>query len=345
MRPRINIKILGDGVAARGCARLLEGRGFGLTLESSPRPKIPAIMIGHTTQGLFRDTFEQADLFRGLPAITRRVVAWGPKSETLTLPHSAVIADEQDLLERLPPPMAGAGTTNADWTIVASRPLPEGCSEQHFGSRTARAVPVRLRGDADRSACWVESMESGWLFLIPGTNENAWLLEVGATGEPLLTGSRLVSQQIAEAIGEAAEFPAYPRIAWPLCGAGWLACGAAALSFDPLCGDGSGNAIREAILASAVLRSIEGGGDEAALLAHYRWRLLAGFHRHLEVCEGFYRTGGSAPWWQAQHQAVRAGREWCARELAGSAIGRYQLRGFDLELVAQAELHHPRLRQ
>jgi len=75
MRPAIKIRIVGDGVAARGCARLLDGRGFGLMLERSPRPKVPAIMIGRTTQGLFRDTFGQDDLFRGFPAITRRVVA------------------------------------------------------------------------------------------------------------------------------------------------------------------------------------------------------------------------------------------------------------------------------
>jgi len=331
MHPRINIKVVGDGVAARGCARLLDRSGFGLMLEGSPRPKIPAIMIGATTQGLFRDTFGRADLFRGLPAITRRVVAWGPGSDELTLPHSAVIASEEDLLARLPSPTESAETTDANWTIIASRPLPEGCSEQHFGSRTARAVPVRLREDADRAACWVESMAAGWLFLIPCANDGGWLLEVGAPGDMLLPGSRLVSRQIAKAAGEAVLFPAYPRIAWPLCGPGWLACGAAALSFDPLCGDGSGNAIREAILAAAVLRAIQRGGDEAALLAHYRGRLLAGFKRHLEVCEGFYRTGGSTSWWRAQHQAVCAGAEWCARELAGTPIGRYRIRGFDLE--------------
>ena len=324
--------VVGDGVAARGCARLLDGRGSGLMLERSPRPKIPAIMIGSTIQGLFRDTFERDDLFRGLPPITRRVVAWGPGSDVSTLPHSAVIASEQELLERLPPLTAGAETTHADWTVVATRPLPEGCLEsRNLARRMARAVPVRLREDTDRSACWVESVESGWLSLIPCANAGGWLLEVGAPGHSQLTGSRLVGQQIAEVSGEPAEFPAHPRIAWPLCGPGWLACGAAALSFDPLCGDGSGNAIREAILAAAVLRSIQYGGDRDGLLEHYRWGLLAGFQRHLELCEGSHRTGGTTPWWQVQHQAVRAGWEWCARELSGAGIGRYQLRGFDLE--------------
>jgi hypothetical protein len=329
----MNITVRGDGVAARCCARLLEGGSFQVTLQCPPRRKVPAIMIGSTTQRLFRDTFGRDDLFEGMPAIARRVVAWGPGADPLVLAHSAVVVNELDLLERLPPSVETAGSEPAAWTIVASPPLPEACVEQHFGSRTARAVAVRLREDVDRSACWVESLENGWLFLIPDARETGWLLAVGDLGEPLGDG-RLVSRQIAEIAGEYAEFPCHPRISWPLCGPGWLACGTGALAFDPLCGDGSGNAVREAILAAAVLRCIQRGGDQEALLSHYRSRLLAGFQRHLEVCESFYRTGGSTPWWQAQLQSVRAGREWCARELGSGPSTQYQLRGFDLERVS-----------
>jgi hypothetical protein len=296
-------------------------------------------MIGGTTQRLFRDAFGQDDLFRDLPAITRRVVAWGPGSDPRVLPHSAVIVSEHDLLERLQPSVGIADVADqAAWTIAASRPLPESCIEQHFGSRTARAARVRLREGADRSACWVESLENGWLFLIPDAQATGWLLAVGDLGESPLGASRLVSRQIADIAEGHAEFPSYPRIAWPLCGPGWLACGTGALAFDPLCGDGSGHAIREAILAAAVLRCIQRGGDRDELLTHYRSRLLAGFTRHLEVCEGFYRTGGSTPWWQAQLQAVRTGLEWCASELGSGVGAQYQLRGFDLQRV---ETSHP----
>ena len=333
MHLHMHIMVRGDGVAARCCARLLEEGGLSVALQGPLRSKLPAIMIGVTTQKLFRDSFGQDDLFRGLPAITRRVVAWGPGSDPVVLPHSAVIVSEQDLLERLQSP-AGVGiASNKEWTIVASRPMPEACSEQRFGSRTARALEVRLRENVDPSACWVESLEHGWLFLIPGVEGSGWLLRVGDLGESGLRGSRLVSRQIAEITAGHAEFAASPRISWPLCGTGWLACGTGALAFDPLCGDGSGHAIREASLATAVLRSIQRGGEQDALLSHYRWRLLAGFKRHLEVCEGFYRTGGSTPWWRAQLQAVRTGWEWCARELGSGVAGQYQLRGFDLERI------------
>jgi hypothetical protein len=289
-------------------------------------------MIGSTTQKLFRDAFGQDDLFGSFPGITRRIVAWGPDADPLILPHSAVVVNEQDLLQKLQTSAGAAQAADqAAWIIAASRPLPDACLEQHFGSRTALAVAVRLRADADRSACWVESLKNGWLFLIPGGETTGWLLAVGDPGGSPLEGSRLVGRQIAEIAEERTEFPSYPRIAWPLCGPGWLACGTGALGFDPLCGDGSGHAIREAILAAAVLRSIHKGGDCDELLMHYRSRLLAGFKRHLETCEGFYRTGGSSPWWRTQLQAVRAGMEWSAGELGRGLVARYQLHGFDLE--------------
>jgi hypothetical protein len=107
-------------------------------------------------------------------------------------------------------------------------------------------------------------------------DHTGWLLAVGDRGETLLAGSRMVSGQIAEITGEPAEFPAHPRIVWPLCGPGWLACGTGALSFDPLCGVGSGHAVREAILAAAVLRPFT----------------------RAETARGYWRTTGLA-WWPA----------------------------------------------
>jgi flavin-dependent dehydrogenase len=70
--------------------------------------------------------------------------------------------------------------------------------------------------------------------------------------------------------GAEPEFSASPRIPAPLCGPGWLACGSAAMGFDPICGDGTAHAVREAILALAVIR----GGDHG-MPAHYEARLTA----------------------------------------------------------------------
>ena len=74
----------------------------------------------------------------------------------------------------------------------------------------------------------------------------------------------------------------------PLGANSWLACGTAAMAFDPICGDGTAHAIREAILAAAVIRALANGGPADELLAHYEARLTAGFHRHLTLCRQFY---------------------------------------------------------
>ena len=334
--PLTNVVIRGDGVAARCCAHLLEGPGFRIAAEVAPRATLPAIMISEATQALFCDVFGQPGLFEGLNRVTRRVVAWPFGAGARVLAHSAVVVAEQTLLERLRSLPSGGGAleiSEAGWTIVASRPLPRSSAEKHFGDRIARAIAVTLADGADRSACYVESLDDGWLFLLPESATTGWLLAVGGESESLLDRSRLLGGQLAEVRSVGAEFRAYPRIAWPLCGPAWLACGTGALAFDPLCGDGSGNAVREAILAAAVVRAVARGGNPDELLAHYRTRLLAGFHRHLQVCRQYYLGGGSSAWWAEQLEWLHKGLAWCETELASAPAARYQLRGFDVQRI------------
>jgi hypothetical protein len=180
----------------------------------------------------------------------------------------------------------------------------------------------------------VESIEQGWLFLLPGGEDRGWLLSVGGRPESLLAASRIVADQISEIGGSGGEFPCEPRITDPLCETGWLACGTAALGFDPLCGDGVGHAAREAILASAVVRAVAEGSDVESVVAHYRTRLIAGFGRHLKVCREFYELGRCGPWWDRELESATRGVEWCGRRLDNAAGFRYRLNGFALEPVA-----------
>jgi len=127
-------------------------------------------MLIKATQVLLRDAFEHEDFFRDLSPIRKRVVAWGPHAQPLALSHSAIVVSEDILLERLRRKALfddRLASAEAEWMIVASRPLPSGSVEHHFGSRMATGVAVRLKDQADAAACWVESLESGWLFLIP----------------------------------------------------------------------------------------------------------------------------------------------------------------------------------
>jgi hypothetical protein len=329
------IAIRGEGVAGLCCARLLGGSGFNLSVEKPGRPRLPAIMMGEATQKLLQDVFANQNLFSGLGRIRKRFVAWGAGSEPIALPHSALVVSEQALLTRI---QQEPGRSEAfenrfpEWTIFASSPLPSPSIEHHFGSRMAAACQVRLKPDSSSEACWVESLKSGWLFLLPDGEGSGWLLSVGEATEFLLSGSRLIQKQILSVSSPRGMFPCHPRIAQPLAEPGWIACGTAALGFDPLCGDGTANAVREAILGSAVIRAATSQGfDVYGLVLHYRTRLLAGFKRHLELCLNFYMNGHSGPWWDDQLNELRRGLEWCAQAAGSSGRFGYRLNGFTLE--------------
>jgi hypothetical protein len=329
--------IRGEGVAAACCAHLLDQAALGTLVESATRPKVPAVMLTGATQHLLHDVFQRSDIFAGVPAIDKRIVAWGRDALPVTLPHAAVVISEQALLDRIGPQLAaqdGHDTREAGWSILTARPLPASSIEREFGSRIATASAVKLKTGYDAHACWVESLENGWLFLLPIGEQSAWLLSVGDPPDKLLGGSRVVGDQIAEVSASRGKFPAHPRIADPLCGEGWLACGTAALGFDPLCGDGTGNAVREAILASAAVRAIADGADISAVLAHYRARLMGGFKRHLEICQEFYSRGRCGDWWDQELAALQLGIEWSTRELVDAPASRYRLNGFALESLA-----------
>jgi hypothetical protein len=278
-------------------------------------------MLGGASISMMRDVFGQQALFDKFHPIRRRVVAWGRGAEPVALDHTAVVVSERQLLEAVGS-QESSSMAEADWTVITSRPLPEGSVEHHFGSRMATALPVAIHGDGD--ACWIESLDEGWLFLIPNSENGGWLLAVGGEADVMLAKSRLIKTQIAEVIGPASRFPAYPRIMQPLCGDKWIACGSAAMAFDPLCGDGTANAVREAILAAAAIRT----GVDA--LPHYEARLTAGFQRHLSLCMSFYQSGHSGTWWDAENAALTRGLDWCTSRSQAFVAYRYQLNGFDL---------------
>jgi len=340
------VLIRGDGVAARCCAHLLSRSGVPVSFQPTDRPRLPAIMLSEPAQALIREIFGREHLFRDLPRIRKRIVAWGRDASPVELDHSAVVVSEELLLHSLGPALpnaaAGVGIINVDinvdinedinWTIFASTPLPVAAAEHRFGSRIASAMQVELKPAAEPAACWIESIENGWLFLIANAG-SGWLLSVGLRPHELLDQSRLIREQIAGYQPTAAQFAASPRIAAPLGEPGWIACGTAAMAFDPLCGDGTAHAVREAILASAVIGAVARGDDPVQLMAHYEARLTAGFRRHLAHCLEYYASGCGGPWWESEAESVVQGLDWCGRQLSRHTKFRYRLDGFDLKAL------------
>jgi hypothetical protein len=337
------VLIRGDGIAATCCSRLLADASVPVAVESIDRPKLPAIMIGEVTQRLLGDVFHRADIFDGLPRIRRRIVLWGRESKPVVLPHSAVVVSEQELWYRIRqrfPQNTGYSDGGELWTIFASVPLGPSSTEHHFGSRMAEASLAELKPGHDSEACWIESLESGWLFLLPTGKGTGWLLSVGNSADARAGMSSLVKTQIAKLHPSRGTFATHPRTAFPLAGPRWLACGTAAIGFDPLCGDGTGNAIREAILASAVIRAAIAGAGRESLAAHYQTRLIAGLQRHIALCYEFYKSGHAGLWWDDQLHDLERGLAWCrlhTRENSGSELQNCQtlppLTEHDLQLL------------
>jgi hypothetical protein len=321
-----SIAIRGSGIAASGCAHILTGAGLRVAIEDIRRPSVPTIMLSDPALGLIRGVFDRPDLFADRPRVKRRVVAWG--GPPVVVPHGAALASEEEVQAALPV-VGQSGAGAGDFTIHTAPPLPLG-DMRLFGERHAVAARVRLRDPACGDEARIEAVAGGWLYLVPAQVGAGWLLGVGGTIEALLGQSALIAP-VVDAVGAVSTpFLAAPRLHLPLQDADWLACGTVALGFDPICGDGTAQSVREAILAAAVVTAIAEGGDRGALLGHYQSMLIAAMRRHLLLCAQFYANGGKGDWWCAQHDALMEGHRHCTALLARMPEPRFLLDGFRL---------------
>lgn len=320
--------VQGDGVAAACCAHLLRRSGIAVRVEGQARSRVPAVVLGEAALALIRDVFERPDLLAASPPVTRRIVAWGPSAQPVAMPHAAVVASEDALLADLRVEEAPGFDGPPDFVVQAGAAAPEG--QRRFGARKAVAAEVRMRSDDDLSACWVEAMDEGWLFLAPNPEGSSWLLAVGAPPDQLLAQSRLIGGRVELTEGRSGAFDVCPRLAGRLTGDEWLACGTAAIAFDPICGDGVAQAVRGAALAAAAIVAVGEGGDPKALLGHYELMLIATMRRHLKLCADYYDTMASRPWWSAELAALVEGHLWCTERLAAAPEPAFVLQGFRL---------------
>jgi hypothetical protein len=333
-----HVNILGDGLAACCTAHLLSSEDFLLRVEPFIRSRPARLLLSEQTQSLLRGTFGAPHLFEHARQIRRRIVSWGDAAAPMELPHRGIVVHEQELLSELWTRVVISAPASADteWTVLSVQNSDVPSQFQSFGSRVATVALVELTRQAADDCCWVESLPDGWLFLLPSEPGRAALISCGYSPEKLIEQSRLISGLVSnldEGTRAAHHHPAYPQIKSELCGPHWLACGSAAIMFDPLCGEGAGHAVREALLASAVIRASAKGSETRTLLAHYETRLMHGFLKHLEVCLQFYVSGGSSDFWKTEAAALEAGIAWMRERLRGQAPPRYRLAGYELQPI------------
>jgi 2-polyprenyl-6-methoxyphenol hydroxylase-like FAD-dependent oxidoreductase len=338
------VNILGAGIAACCSAHLLVQQDFSVCLQRASHVRPTRLLLSEQTQSLFREIFAAPHLFAGAPRIRKRIVAWGENAQALELPHSGIVFSEQELLSDLwqrvgvPTPVPSpAGAAEATWTINSAHKSGSPKESKGFGARQASTNKVQLAEQVPQDCCWVESLPDGWLFLLPYGEGQAMLISTGYSPNGLIEQSRLIARHIAtleDAAAPADRFPAYSQILPELCGPLWLACGSAAMSFDPLCGEGAGHALREALLAAAVICGAAKGYSVETLFAHYNTRLMQGFLRHLQVCLPFYQHGGHSEFWETEAAALKSGITWMQSRLQNQPPVGYRLVGYELEPIA-----------
>jgi hypothetical protein len=179
------------------------------------------------------------------------------------------------------------------------------------GSRKAWIFEGRVNASEAARCCVFEFVLDGWMFWAPVSRRKGfiqWVLPARMGDEErcrdLFEGSFLRGAVGCREMLRGA-VPCAASLAKCLAGDRWISCAGSAIRFDPLSGDGTGAAIRSAILACAELRAIENASDAAPYLNHYGARLALAFCSHLLMCDRLYRDGGLSGTWRTELLAIQ----------------------------------------
>ena len=279
-----------------------------------------ALRLGAATAQLLAALWSDPGLLAGVHRLDARAVRWNDDAAA-TQPGPGFTIDAADLSARLAArlriPLVSGHQGDCDWTIDARRAEPHA---QRFGTRTAQVAHAMLRGSEDMGTCRMEAVPDGWLFLLPlGGDAAALQFVTPGSARPVpavLAGSSLVAASLASAGAWSPPLPAMAGATLPAAAPGRLALGEAALSFDPIAGDGVGHALRGAVLAATTLDEVAKGGPAGPALARYDATLRAAMAHHLGLCVRHYRAATPGAVWDSEIVAMEQGRAALAPALA-----------------------------
>jgi hypothetical protein len=351
------VQILGAGAAALAVARGFAHHGIEASVAIGPTRPGPELLLNWATLELLHDLFGcKAALLREGSVTRGRLVSWAAVNPELVVEPGLIVSanslyqilfnalkscEGSYLVQFTEAPHLGFNT-HAMWTVDArGRGAGNPGKLMVIGERTAICSKARLSTQADSSLSAVEATEHGWLFLLPRGGKRAVVQAVVPQSSEcaddnlgmLLAESKLINQFVAALDGEPYVLPSAPQFRPELARPGWVAAGDAALCFDPLCGDGTGQALRSGLLAAAVIEAIERGQPEEACLLHYLYRLRRAMRAHLKATILFYENAPSENTWRREiekaNQALgRIAHDELDRNTQGGS--RYRLECFSL---------------
>jgi flavin-dependent dehydrogenase len=248
------------------------------------------------------------------PMVERRHVAWSA-GEPSMVPQIALACDVGELaatlanqLQNVECVLGKAENNDAGWIIEAfGRPDYSASGGQPVG-QFARIANVKFEAMTS-----ITATSRGWIFTAPHPEGGLAVLMVA----PSVADTALTADDVAERFAlagrrvSAADIiaidrpePIAPRLSECLIVENRVRIGDAALTIDPLRGDGVGFALRGVLLAQAVLTAIDSGQERTPLCSHYDKRLRSVFVSHLKTCSAYYRAARHATIWHSNVAAM-----------------------------------------
>lgn len=299
----IQASVIGSSPAA--CAAVIGLRRAGIDVRfdiGDCDGSAPPLVLEETTVALLVDLCEGNEIFRNAHQLRRRVVCWGEEEPRLIDQPAISIrgnqlrkALSQVVLSRVSAShQAKLGQEN-EWTVVTSDQSEK--DSRRIGRRVTLITEVEVCRETDLATSWIETNSGGWVFFAPISSGRA-VLQATVPVPPespedsiddMLANTRLIRQMAGDRVYGIDVATSAPAICTPCGTAKRLAAGRAAMCLDPLCGDGTGQALRTGLLAAAVITSVAEGGQCDALVKHFNQRLATTFSFHLIACAEFYR--------------------------------------------------------
>jgi hypothetical protein len=320
------VHVIGVGVSAASAAVSLRRFGFAVRLSGGAHHGNFPIALNGAAQFLIEHLWG-TELLTGIPhhRLARRIVIWGA-GKTRETQETAMVVDAAGLASAMQEIFAADEPLNdtmnkaqsdsgaKSWTVDSTRQDLE-LAWLTGGDRGALMVPVALSVQASPDALLIEAMDYGWMALVPtGPSTGAlYAFSPPNTQDPndmldaWLAKSAAIRHGLDAITGPVTTFPTAPTFRIPPHDdARRLYIGSAAMTMDPLSGEGAAATIRTGHLAASLIAAHSRGETSERLRAFYCQRLAKAMSAHLDSLLALYSEAPFCQAWRSELRAMRA---------------------------------------
>lgn len=342
MTKRKNAIVLGNGLVGLTCARVLLLGGWQVTVVKSPKTMVRTIALQEQTKHIL-DKIWACDVSSicNSRIITGRRIKWAERETEKTNEISGLCIEVSNMAQALEDRLKTSESIEFCETLQSSQEpgvfvfdALEGDGQKgssvSFGNRV---MHIWQRIEVEQNVSNRLEIYSGkgfWLIGLPRPQEDgasqSMSLQLAlpsseidhheilnrVLNEPDLTSSQrhLFTPMIEECLDTTSStISIAPSIRLETGLDLPFSLGSRAMKFDPICGDGTGQGIKSAILAVAATNS-ESRFGRGTVRSHMRIRMLGTFCAHLQNCISYYQTIASSLSWHSEIEHMQDGLVW-----------------------------------